>query len=57
MRFVLGLKSAACLPLVSPTGRVLGVLRLGFQEPWEWTDSEKVRGAAACWAEGKGRGG
>ncbi len=42
MRFVLGLKSIACLPLVSAQGRVLGVLRLGFQVPWEWTDPEKV---------------
>lgn len=42
MRFVLGLKSVACLPLVVASSRIIGVLRLGFQEPWDWNEQEKV---------------
>jgi hypothetical protein len=43
MRFVLNLKSVACLPLVVASTRLLGVLRLGFEETWHWTEQEKVR--------------
>lgn len=42
MRFVLNLKSVACLPLVSLNGRMLGVLRLGFEESCPWSDKDKV---------------
>lgn len=41
MRFVLGLKSVACLPLVVSGSRLLGVLRLGFEEAWQWEEQEK----------------
>lgn len=51
MRFVLSLRSVACLPLVVAGSRVLGVLRLGFEEQWNWTEQEKVR------SRGVGRGG
>jgi hypothetical protein len=43
MRFVLNLKSVACLPLVVASTRMLGVLRLGFEEMWQWNEQEKVR--------------
>lgn len=41
MRFVLGLRSVACLPLVVANARILGVLRLGFEAPWQWVEHEK----------------
>ncbi|GIL54291.1 hypothetical protein Vafri_9852 [Volvox africanus] len=41
MRFVLNLRSVACLPLVMAGSRVLGVLRLGFEDWWNWTEHEK----------------
>ncbi|GIL74060.1 hypothetical protein Vretimale_4983 [Volvox reticuliferus] len=41
MRFVLNLRSVACLPLVVAGSRVLGVLRLGFEDWWNWTEHEK----------------
>jgi hypothetical protein len=53
MRFVLGLKSVACLPLVTAQQRILGVLRLGFEDAWAWDDNEKVR---AGLGKRKGRG-
>lgn len=43
MRFVLGLRSVACLPLVVANTRILGVLRLGFDDAWIWEEQEKVR--------------
>lgn len=42
MRFVLGLRSVACLPLVVLGSRILGVLRLGFETPCAWGEHEKV---------------
>ena len=42
MRFVLGLKCIACLPLFVANQRILGVLRLGFDEPRGWPEQEKV---------------
>lgn len=44
MRFVLGLKSVTCLPLVVAGSRILGVLRLGFEDSWNWVEHEKVGG-------------
>ncbi len=46
MRFVLGLKCIACLPLFATSqrqnsGRILGVLRLGFEHPRKWIESER----------------
>ncbi|KAJ9524486.1 hypothetical protein QJQ45_019550, partial [Haematococcus lacustris] len=41
MRFVLGLRSVACLPLVMANARILGVLRLGFKDMWHWAEQEK----------------
>ena len=42
MRFVLGLRSLACLPLVVDGLRILGVLRLGFEGEKQWGEQEKV---------------
>ena len=47
MRFVLGLKCIACLPLFVANQRILGVLRLGFDDPRGWPEQEKVR-ACVC---------
>lgn len=41
MRFVLGLRSVACLPLVVANARILGVLRLGFEAPCQWAEHER----------------
>ena len=43
MRFVLGLKCIACLPLFVANQRILGCLRLGFDEPRAWVEDEMVR--------------
>jgi hypothetical protein len=48
MRFVLNLRSVACLPLVVADSRVLGVLRLGFDDLWNWSEQEKVGSRGAC---------
>ena len=42
MHFVMGLQSMTCLPLVISNQRILGVLRLGFDEPRNWVEQEKV---------------
>lgn len=44
MHFVMGLRSVACLPLGLTQQQAVGVLRLGFDEPREWFELDKVRG-------------
>eukprot|EP00798_Chlamydomonas_sp_ICE-L_P012036 gene12036-15138_t len=44
MRFVLGLKAVACVPLVVANSRILGFLRLGFAQSCIWEETDKAQG-------------